>query len=86
LAISDQAYAVRVVPLGDAAEAWIQFELRKKDGEHYTVTVPFDGVPVCTCGDWVYRREQIDPNGCKHIDSCRAIGLLDLVYRNPEGS
>ena len=32
--------------------------------------------PTCECGDWVWRRDGLDPTGCKHIAALRAVGLL----------
>lgn len=33
----------------------------------------------CTCQDFIVRRDNKDYKGCKHIASCRAVGLLPKV-------
>jgi SWIM zinc finger len=52
------------------------FRLTKTDGQFHDV---IDGLygPSCSCGDFVFRRDGIDPRGCKHILAARAVGLLD---------
>src|SRR5947209_1592205 len=57
------------------------FDLSKLGSpEHYSVAVFNYGerglCPECTCGDYVNRRESVDPQGCKHIRSLRAHGLI----------
>jgi hypothetical protein len=51
------------------------FRLTKPDGEFHDV---LDGIygPECSCGDFIWRRDGIDPTGCRHIKAARATGLL----------
>lgn len=52
-------------------EGW---RLTKDDGTHYNVGFyPHDS---CDCADFTYRREGIDPKGCKHIRALRAYRLM----------
>lgn len=72
LTIRGTVYAVRRV----ASEDGRAFRLGKRDGEaHDVAETPYG--PTCTCGDYVWRREHLDPAGCKHIRSLRAVGLID---------
>lgn len=32
--------------------------------------------PTCDCGDFIFRRDGVDPAGCKHIRVLRALGIL----------
>jgi hypothetical protein len=41
---------------------------------HY-VAQTWDG-PTCDCGDYQFRREGIDPKGCKHIQALTLSGFL----------
>lgn len=56
-----------------ARKAW---RLRKADGTTYHVAVMDHGIE-CECPDFVFRREGIDPEGCKHCKALVAVGLLD---------
>jgi hypothetical protein len=51
------------------------FRLRKSDGRVYDVARTEDG-PTCDCPDFIFHREGIDPDGCKHIKAMAACGLL----------
>jgi hypothetical protein len=57
----------------DVIRAW---RLRKADGTVYTVADTIDGA-TCDCADFTYRHDGHDQTGCKHIRSCRALGLID---------
>lgn len=75
LTIRGQPYTVRPIPApahGNAARA---FRLRKPDGTQYHVTETQHG-PQCDCADFIYRRDQLDPFGCKHVRACVALGLI----------
>jgi hypothetical protein len=52
------------------------FRLAKPDGEFHDVIDGLYGAE-CSCGDFVFRRDGIDPAGCKHVKACRATGLID---------
>ena len=56
--------------IGDRA-----FRLAKRDGTTYDVIRTRYG-PECDCPDFLYRRDGLDPLGCKHIRALRACGLL----------
>jgi hypothetical protein len=51
------------------------YRLTKPDGQAHDVHHDDRG-EHCTCGDFTFRREGIDPKGCKHIRALRAWGLL----------
>lgn len=74
LQIRDTTYTVR--PASNEAHrdgrAW---RLGKPDGGHYHVAETDHG-PTCDCADWTFRREHLDPDGCKHIRALRACGLI----------
>lgn len=57
--------------------------LHLKDGSHssYEIVVRPWGAE-CSCPDFAFRREHIDPKGCKHIAALRAVGLLTKSQRN----
>ncbi len=74
LTINGDNYSVRPLPadfVGIRA-----FRLTKRDGEAHDVARHAHGAE-CTCGDRVFRRDGIDPKGCKHIRAARAVGLID---------
>ncbi len=52
------------------------FRLRKFDGTEYDVAETVHG-PVCDCPDFTFKREGIDPHGCKHVQALVACGLID---------
>jgi hypothetical protein len=52
------------------------FRLTKRDGDFHDVIDGLYGAE-CTCGDFVFRRDGLDPTGCKHVKACRACGLID---------
>lgn len=75
LSIDGVDYRLRSVPIDPSIgrKAW---RLRKADGTTYHVAVTEHG-PECECPDFVFRRDGIDPEGCKHVKALRAVGLLD---------
>ena len=73
LRINGQSYKVR--PLSADFGGIKAFRLTKADGSFHDVSQDVYGV-ACTCGDAVWRREGIDPRGCKHARSLKALGLL----------
>jgi hypothetical protein len=52
------------------------FRLTKLDGTFHDVLDGLYGAE-CSCGDFVWRRDGLDPAGCKHVKACRASGLID---------
>jgi hypothetical protein len=76
LTINGVDYALRRIP-ADPSIALKAWRLRKPDGTVHHVAVTPHG-PTCTCGDFEFRREGIDPAGCKHIRSLNVVGLLAL--------
>ncbi len=74
LSIRDQLYAVRQVA-ADPAIARAAFRLLKPDGTLYDVTLTAHG-PACDCPDFVFRRDGLDPAGCKHVQALSACGLI----------
>lgn len=74
LEINGTFYAcVRLDP--DPAVAKVAWRLIKPDGETYAVSVNGHG-PSCDCPDFIFRRDGKDRLGCKHVQACRAFGLL----------
>ena len=54
------------------------FRLGKPDGTLYDVAETTYG-PACDCPDFIFRREGIDPAGCKHVKALVACGLLAVA-------
>jgi hypothetical protein len=76
LHLSINGVKYRVKPLPAEFGGIKAFRLTKPDGASHDVSRMIYG-PECTCGDFVFRRDGIDPAGCKHIRAARACGLLD---------
>ncbi len=74
LMIGATPYAVRREP-ADAEAAERLFRLRKPDGTAYDVAQTEFG-PVCDCPDFIFRRDGLDPSGCKHIRALVGYGML----------
>ena len=75
LFIGGKAYNVQ--PLGGHdASIMKAFRLRKFDGTDYDIAQTAEGIS-CDCPDFTFRREAIDPSGCKHIKALIACGLID---------
>lgn len=51
------------------------FRLNKSDGTLYDVAQTSHGTR-CDCPDFVFRRDGLDPNGCKHVQALVAQGLI----------
>ena len=74
LMINETVYAVH--PLGrQSVAAERGFRLNKADGTLYDVAQTRHG-PHCDCPDFVFRRDGIDPAGCKHVQALVAHGLI----------
>jgi hypothetical protein len=52
------------------------YRLTKADGTAYDAALTVHGL-TCDCPDFIFRRDGIDPEGCKHIKAMVAFGLLD---------
>ena len=75
LFINGKAY--HVVPLPADARIHIKaFRLRKFDGTEYDIAQTGEGV-TCDCPDFTFKRDGIDPEGCKHVKALVACGLID---------
>jgi hypothetical protein len=75
LTIQETSYALR--PLAcDPISASRAFRLRKSDGTLYDVSQTDFG-PACDCPDFVFRRDGLDPAGCKHVQALAAHGLIE---------
>ena len=75
LFINGTAYDVR--PLSaDARTAIKAFRLRKFDGTEYDIAQMVHGI-ACDCPDFTFKREGIDPEGCKHVKALVACGLIE---------
>ncbi len=75
LTIDQNVYQVRRVVCDDGA-ALRAFRLNKPDGTLYDVAqTPFGA--QCDCPDYIYRRDGLDPYGCKHVQALVAQGLID---------
>ena len=75
LFIGGKAYNVQPLD-GDDVAIMKAFRLRKFDGTDYDIAQTAEGIS-CDCPDFTFRREAIDPSGCKHIKALIACGLID---------
>lgn len=67
-----------------AGEGWVRsWRLRKEgakgDEGRYDVAAHRDGYRTCTCGDFIWRRDQVNPEGCKHARALAAFTLLPEI-------
>jgi hypothetical protein len=74
LSMDETLYAIRPIPVDGAGPTRI-FRLNKFDGTAYDVVETVRG-PQCDCPDFIFRREGIDPGGCKHVRALVAYGLI----------
>jgi hypothetical protein len=58
------------------------FRLVKGDGTIYDVASTTHG-PVCDCPDYIFRRDGLDPSGCKHIKALVGSGLIESELKAP---
>ncbi len=75
LTIRDRLYAIRKVAC-DPSVADKAFRLLKDDGALYDVIQTRHG-PSCDCPDFIFRRDGLDPAGCKHVRALVAFGLIE---------
>jgi SWIM zinc finger len=68
-------YRVEQSP-AEAYAARKAYRLRKPDGTAYDVALGTHGL-TCDCPDFIFHRDGLDPDGCKHIKAMVAYGLLD---------
>jgi hypothetical protein len=74
LTIDRTAYVL--VPLPRALDpAWRAYRLIKADGAVYDLSETRYG-PSCDCPDFVFRRDGLDPAGCKHVRALVRHGLI----------
>lgn len=74
LQIDRTLYRLRPVR-DDPGESARGIRLSKPDGTEYDVEqTPFG--PTCDCPDFIFRREGLDPTGCKHIKALVAHGVI----------
>jgi hypothetical protein len=74
LTIDRTAYAIVALPraLDPSRRA---YRLIKADGAVYDLSETRYG-PSCDCPDYVFRRDGLDPSGCKHIKALVRHGLI----------
>jgi len=84
LMIQQTLYAV--YPLAcDPSVAAKAFRLNKADGTLYDVAQTRHG-HRCDCPDFIFRRDGLDPTGCKHVKALVRQGLLDQSAPPAEGA
>jgi hypothetical protein len=74
LIINRTIYGVKPVRC-DPEGALRAFRLNKSDGTLYDVAQTQYG-NQCDCPDFIFRRDGLDPTGCKHVKALVAEGLL----------
>ncbi len=75
IAINGMDYQVNP-NLAEGSAALKAYRLTKTDGTAYDAALTVHGL-TCDCPDFIFRRDGIDPEGCKHIKAMVAFGLLD---------
>jgi|GEM_PF-2893369 hypothetical protein len=75
LTINKNLYRVERLACGpDTVER--AFRLNKVDGTLYDVAQTRFGAQ-CDCPDFIFRRDGLDPSGCKHVKALVGQGLID---------
>src|SRR3954454_5794309 len=75
LEISGQSYSLRAVHCDDRI-GHRAYRLLKADGTVYDVIqTPFG--PECDCADFIFRRDGLDPRGCKHVQALVSVGMIE---------
>jgi hypothetical protein len=74
LEIRGNPYALRVVTC-DPAIGGRAYRLMKRDGTVYDVVQTRFG-PECDCPDFIFRRDGLDPLGCKHVRALVSVGMI----------
>jgi hypothetical protein len=81
LTIGRTSYAIQ--PVSETPRAVARaFRLVKLDGTIYDVASTAYG-PVCDCPDYIFRRDGLDPSGCKHIKALVGTGLIEADLTTP---
>jgi hypothetical protein len=75
LLIGPQLYRVQILGGADDRGQGSGVRLTKPDGSSYDVDLA-DRWPRCDCPDFIFRREGLDPGGCKHIRALVGAGLM----------
>ena len=73
--INDVAYRVSPIRVPREFGARRAYRLKRDAQAVHHVIEQIHGTE-CSCGDFVFRRDGIDPRGCKHIKALKAVGLL----------
>ena len=81
LTIGRTTYAIQPLPEKPCPGSRA-FRLVKGDGTIYDVASTTDG-PICDCPDYIFRRDGLDPSGCKHIKALVGSGLIDSTLTTP---
>ena len=74
LSIREGLYRLRSLEC-DPETAHRAFRLQKADGTLYDVAETRFG-PRCDCPDFIFRRDGLDPLGCKHVKALVEQGLI----------
>lgn len=74
LEIGGTPYAMRPVAC-DPTVGRRAFRLLKDDGTVYDVLQTEHG-PECDCPDFIFRRDGLDPDGCKHVRALVEVGMI----------
>jgi hypothetical protein len=75
LLIGSTPYVVQPLPHEPEEEERRVFRLLKADGAAYDLAETRYGL-ACDCPDFIFRRDGVDPNGCKHVKALVRHGLL----------
>ena len=75
LTIGGTTYAIEPLPEAPV-EGGRAFRLTKGDGTTYDVAQTAYG-PECDCPDYIFRRDGLDPDGCKHVKALVGSGLIE---------
>jgi hypothetical protein len=75
LVINQTVYRVRPIDC-DPSAAIRAYRLNKSDGTLYDIAQTRFGAE-CDCPDFVFRRDGLDPTGCKHVKALVAEGLME---------
>jgi len=75
LTINRSVYLVEPLDCGPGT-AERAFRLNKTDGTLYDVAQTSTGAQ-CDCPDFIFRRDGLDPSGCKHVKALVGHGLIE---------
>lgn len=84
LTIDRFPYHVRPI-VTDPVFADRAFQLTRPDGKSYDISQTRHGL-TCDCPDFIYRRDGLDPAGCKHIRALVSCGLVERTEREIEAA